>query len=97
MKKILMGIVSFSLFIILVNAVLTMPDLGVLNNPAYNASTLYYIENALLKTGATNIIAAIITDFRAFDTLGETVVLFTSIVAVVAVLTTFNKEETNHE
>jgi multisubunit Na+/H+ antiporter MnhB subunit len=97
MKKLLMGIVSFSLFIILINAVLTMPDVGVLNNPAYNSTTLYYIENALLRTGATNIIAAIITDFRAFDTLGETVVLFTSIVAVVAVLTTFKKEEHNHE
>jgi multisubunit Na+/H+ antiporter MnhB subunit len=99
MKKILLAILSIALFIILANAVLTMPDLGSLNNPAYNATTIYYIQNAVRDTGATNIIAAIITDFRAFDTLGETIVLFTSIIAVVAVLTniTSKKEQTDHE
>lgn len=96
MKKLLLGILSLSLFIILVNAVLTMPDLGVLNNPAYNATTLYYINNSIIDTGASNIIAAIITDFRAFDTLGETVVLFTSIIAVVAVLTSFKNKKEEH-
>ncbi len=98
MKKITLGILSFGLFIILANAVLTMPNLGTLNNPAYNQTTLYYIENAINDTGATNIIAAIITDFRAFDTLGETIVLFASIIAVVAVLTNLkNSKEHNHE
>lgn len=97
MKKLFLGIISFGLFLILSNAVLTMPDLGSLNNPAYNATTLYYIQNAIKDTGASNIIAAIITDFRAFDTLGETIVLFASIIAVIAVLTNFNSKETNHE
>ena len=97
MKKLFLGIISFGLFLILSNAVLTMPDLGSLNNPAYNATTLYYIQNAIKDTGASNIIAAIITDFRAFDTLGEAIVLFASIIAVIAVLTNFNSKETNHE
>ena len=97
MKKLFLGIISFGLFLILSNAVLTMPDLGSLNNPAYNATTLYYIQNAIKDTGASNIIAAIITDFRAFDTIGETIVLFASIIAVIAVLTNFNSKETNHE
>lgn len=98
MKKLTLGILSLGLFIILANAVLTMPNLGTLNNPAYNQTTLYYIENAINDTGATNIISAIITDFRAFDTLGETIVLFASIIAVVAVLTNLkNSKERNHE
>jgi multicomponent Na+:H+ antiporter subunit B len=93
MKKLFLGIVSFGLFIIMVNAFLTMPISGVLDNPAYNATTLYYINNALAQTGASNIVAAVVVDFRAFDTLGETIVLFTSIVAVLVVLTNINTKE----
>jgi multisubunit Na+/H+ antiporter MnhB subunit len=93
MKKLFLGIVSFGLFIIMVNAFLTMPISGVLDNPAYNATTLYYINNALAQTGASNIVAAVVVDFRAFDTLGETIVLFTSIVAVLVVLTSINTKE----
>jgi multicomponent Na+:H+ antiporter subunit B len=90
MKKLFLGLVSFGLFIIMVNAFLNMPISGALNNPAYNATTLYYINNALAQTGASNIVAAVVVDFRAFDTLGETIVLFTSIVAVLVVLSNIN-------
>jgi multicomponent Na+:H+ antiporter subunit B len=93
MKKLFLGLVSFGLFIIMVSSFLTMADLGTINNAAYNATTLYYINNALAQTGASNIVAAIVTDFRAFDTLGETIVLFTSIVAVFVVLTSINSKE----
>ena len=93
MKKLFLGLVSFGLFIIMVSSFLTMPDLGTINNAAYNATTLYYINNALAQTGASNIVAAIVTDFRAFDTLGETIVLFTSIVAVFVVLSSINSKE----
>jgi multisubunit Na+/H+ antiporter MnhB subunit len=93
MKKLFLGVVTFGLFIIMVSSFLTMPDLGTFNNAAYNATTLYYINNALAQTGASNIVAAIVTDFRAFDTLGETIVLFTSIVAVFVVLASINSKE----
>jgi multicomponent Na+:H+ antiporter subunit B len=93
MKKLFLGVVTFGLFIIMVSSFLTMPDLGTINNAAYNATTLYYINNALAQTGASNIVAAIVTDFRAFDTLGETIVLFTSIVAVFVVLASMNSKE----
>jgi multicomponent Na+:H+ antiporter subunit B len=93
MKKLFLGVVTFGLFIIMVSSFLTMPDLGTINNAAYNATTLYYINNALAQTGASNIVAAIVTDFRAFDTLGETIVLFTSIVAVFVVLASINSKE----
>jgi multicomponent Na+:H+ antiporter subunit B len=46
----------------------------------------HYNNNASEETNVLNIISAIITDYRAFDTLGETTVLFTSITAVVSVL-----------
>ncbi len=59
----------------------------------YTEATETYLNEGLETTGATNIIAAIITDYRAFDTLGETLVLFTSILAVVSVLMGLKKED----
>jgi multisubunit Na+/H+ antiporter MnhB subunit len=45
-----------------------------------------YIEGGLKKTGATNIVAAIILDFRGYDTLGEATILFTAVMGVLAVM-----------
>ncbi|MCM8795655.1 MAG: DUF4040 domain-containing protein [Candidatus Omnitrophica bacterium] len=45
-----------------------------------------YISSGPEKTGAANIVAAIILDFRAYDTLGEATVLFTAVMGVLAVM-----------
>ncbi|MBI4972563.1 MAG: DUF4040 domain-containing protein [Candidatus Omnitrophica bacterium] len=45
-----------------------------------------YIQQGLQKTGATNIVAAIILDFRGYDTLGEATILFTAVMGVLAVI-----------
>jgi multicomponent Na+:H+ antiporter subunit B len=45
-----------------------------------------YLEEGIIKTGAVNLVGAVILDFRAYDTLGEATVLFTSVIGVMAVL-----------
>lgn len=45
-----------------------------------------YIEEGTAKTGAVNLVASVILDFRAYDTLGEATVLFTSVIGIMAVL-----------
>ena len=45
-----------------------------------------YIETGMKVTGATNLVSAVILDFRAYDTLGEAVVLFTAICGALIVL-----------
>ncbi len=95
-KKILVAVL-FVLFVILVVAILEMPIIGTLDHPAYNETAKYYIENAVNDTNSPNIITAIITDYRAFDTLGETTVLFTAIAAVASILTVSAKKENDHE
>lgn len=45
-----------------------------------------YLNEGLQQTGAANIIAAIILDYRSYDTLGEVTVLFTAVVGALAVL-----------
>jgi len=45
-----------------------------------------YLKEGLAKTGATNLVTAVILDYRAFDTLGEATVLFTAVIGVLAVV-----------
>ena len=44
--------------------------------------SVYYIENLSL-TGAMNAVSAILLDFRAYDTLGEILVIFVTIAGVI--------------
>ena len=45
----------------------------------------YIIENTQQETGTTNAVSAVVFDYRGFDTLGEATVLFTTVVAVLAI------------
>jgi multisubunit Na+/H+ antiporter MnhB subunit len=45
-----------------------------------------YVVNSAADTGAANIVAAIILDYRAYDTLGEATVLFAAVVGVLTVM-----------
>jgi len=45
-----------------------------------------YIEDGLQETGAVNIVSGMILDYRAFDTLGESHVLFTALICVTILL-----------
>ncbi len=63
-------------------AVMQLPVFG---QPVMKMGSLYVAE-AVRKTSAVNIVAAIILDFRGYDTLGEATILFTSVIGVLAVL-----------
>jgi multisubunit Na+/H+ antiporter MnhB subunit len=97
MKKLLTTTLFIVLFLIITIGILDMPTDPTILAPSYNDTVIYYIENSLKDTGATNIVAAILADYRGFDTLGETIVLFTSIVAVASVLRVGKKKEGDKE
>lgn len=65
-----------SLLAILILTVLWLPPTGNPNNPDNNEVSQRYIEQGLQETGAVNIVAGMILDYRAFDTFGESCVLF---------------------
>lgn len=56
-----------------------------------------YIALGLEQTGAANLVAAVILDFRAYDTLGEVVVLFTAVVGVLTVVRRFGRRDRKDE
>ncbi|BCV25350.1 hydrogen gas-evolving membrane-bound hydrogenase subunit E [Gelria sp. Kuro-4] len=67
----------------LVAVALEMPPLGAPGAPALASPlTAYYQARAFYETACPNQVAAIVADYRAYDTLGETTVLFTAVAAI---------------
>ncbi len=97
MKNIVVFIALGGLLLIMISSYTEMPPMGDVNNPSYNDVTHYYLSHSLEETRAPNVIADIITDYRAIDTLGEATVLFTSIAAVLTVLAAKEKENLGEE
>jgi len=46
----------------------------------------YIIEHAQNQTGANNVVAAVVFDYRGLDTLGEATILFTAVTGVLLLL-----------
>ena len=63
-----------------------LPPFGSPDNPANNEVSRRYIEQGMQETGAVNIVAGMILDYRAFDTLGESNVLFIAACSVLILL-----------
>ena len=71
---------------LLLTTVYALPPFGNERNPANNEVIRRYVEHGWHETGAQNIVAGLILDYRAFDTFGESSVLFTAAVSVLMIL-----------
>ena len=69
-----------------------LPPTGAADKAVNNEVTERYIEKGLNETGAVNIVTGMILDYRAFDTFGESNVLFVATVTVL-ILLHFNKKQ----
>lgn len=71
---------------ILVYAEGDLPDRGDPQAPANTYVSPDYIERAYEDTHTPNVVSAVLADYRGYDTLGETVVIFTAGLAAVLIL-----------
>jgi len=80
-------VIIFVIFLAGLRVFDTLPDFGI---PIYaevpDAASQTYIKEGLNQTGAANIVSSVILDYRAYDTLGEATVLFTSIIGATVIL-----------
>ena len=79
-------IICFSVIAVLLTTVSNLPRFGSGANPIHNEVSRRYIEKGVQETGAVNIVAGMILDYRAFDTLGESHVLFIAACSVMILL-----------
>ena len=62
---------------------------AVMTRPGSDSISRFFVENAYMKGGGTNIVNVILVDFRGFDTLGEITVLGVVALTVYALLRRF--------
>lgn len=79
------GITVIIVALLLVN-VSFLPPYGDIHNPSVNEVFNRYVESGVEETGAINLVAAVILDYRAFDTFGEAVMIFTALITVMMLL-----------
>lgn len=82
-----------ALIAMLLVAVSYLPPVGSAENPTSNEVAAKYIEDGLQDTGAVNIVTGMILDYRAFDTFGESNVLFIATCSVLILLRNDKKRD----
>ena len=82
----LSAITCLALTAVMLFTVIRLPSFGDPNNPANNEVPQKYVEEGIQDTGALNVVASMILDYRAFDTFGEACVLFVAACAALILL-----------
>jgi multicomponent Na+:H+ antiporter subunit B len=83
---------TFALFtvimtgIILIYGTQDMPDWGNPRSPASIHVSPRYLEKTLEDTATPNAVTSVLADYRGYDTLGETTVIFTAGISCILIL-----------
>ena len=86
MKKILAFVAMIITGALLVYGVKDFPKWADPNQPASLHVSPRYIEQALSETKVPNIVTAVLADYRGYDTMFETAVIFTAGIVVMMLL-----------
>ena len=70
---------------LLLTAYKCFSDLPRFGYPIMKVTGTYLVEG-LARTGATNLVASVILDYRAYDTLGEATILFAAVIGVLTIV-----------
>ncbi|MFT5594521.1 MAG: multicomponent Na+:H+ antiporter subunit B [Oceanicoccus sp.] len=79
----------------LIYGTLDMPPFGHADNPIHEHVAPRYIEESPKEVGLPNMVTSVLASYRGFDTLGETVVVFSAMIGVLALLGVARREEDN--
>ncbi len=84
--RVMAVILCGAIIAVLLWTVTALPMFGEAGNPANNEVPERYIESGVQETGAVNFVTGMILDYRAFDTFGESCVLFIASCCVLVLL-----------
>lgn len=77
----------------LIYSTFDMPDWGDPNSPANTHVSPRYLEKTIEETATPNAVTSLLADYRGFDTLGETAVIFTAGIVCILLLRRQNKND----
>ena len=86
MKKLLALIITIITGILLIYGAKDLPNWADPNQPASTHLSPRYIEEIIHTTGVPNMVTAVLADYRGYDTMFETAVIFTAGIAVIMLL-----------
>jgi multisubunit Na+/H+ antiporter MnhB subunit len=89
---ILVALISFMLML----AVTEMPPYGNIDNPTNNYVWERYVYKGVEESGGLNLVANILLDYRGYDTLLESTVLFATVVSIMIVWGTSSVSKEKH-
>lgn len=79
-------IITFVFFAVFLGfAYVALKDLPEFGQPLMRIAQRF-LSQGLIETGTTNLVTSILLDYRAYDTLGEAAILFTSVLSVLAIM-----------
>jgi multicomponent Na+:H+ antiporter subunit B len=84
--KALSLIVAIVIGATLIYGTLDMPKWGDPHSPASSHVSPYYLRHSLEHTATPNVVTSVLADYRSYDTLGETTVIFTAGMACILLL-----------
>lgn len=79
--------------LLLLTAVMDFPDWAAVNSPAGTHVSPYYLTRSMEDTAVPNVVTSVLADYRGFDTMFETAVIFSAGIAVLFVLRRFGREK----
>lgn len=79
---------------ILIYGTVDMPNWGDPESPASRHVSPRYITEAMEETATPNMVTAVLADYRGYDTLGETTVIFSAGMACILIL---RRRRNNHD
>lgn len=84
--KTLALVISLLMGSILVVSLDDLPAWGDVNSPANSHVSAYYLDNTMQQTGVPNVVTSVLADYRGFDTMFETGVVFVAVIGIMAIL-----------
>ena len=84
--KVLAGVIAIVIGFILLQGIDDFPAWGDAASPVNSGVASYYVEQALHDTAVPNIVTAVLADYRAFDTMFETCVVFVATIGIIGLL-----------
>jgi len=84
--KAIAAIISLVVGALLVTVISDLPDWGQVDSPANRHVSAYYLDHSIEHTKVPNVVTTVLADYRGFDTMFETGVVFVAVIGIMAIL-----------